>query len=117
MSSLRVPYFENSNFVAKIYFIFLKTPTRSNFKWFQYQIWTSVKSSSKTSISSKTNFITSLQISYSNIRLKLLNAKGFRVTKTVKQIKFEGTWGELEAKYCFQRQSWSKYIRQTLVLV
>ena len=35
----------------------------------------------------------------------------------VKEIKFEETWGELEAKYCFQRQSWTKYVRQTLVLV
>ena len=43
--------------------------------------------------------------------------KGLRVTKIVKQIKFEEDWGELEAKYCFQRQSWPKYMRQTLVLV
>ena len=43
--------------------------------------------------------------------------KGLRVTKIVKQIKFEGAWGKLEAKYCFQRQSWPKYMRQTLVLV
>ena len=35
----------------------------------------------------------------------------------MKQIKFEGAWGKLEAKYCFQRQSWPKYMRQTLVLV
>ena len=34
-SSLRVLNFENSNFVAEIYFIFLKTCTRSNFKCFQ----------------------------------------------------------------------------------
>ena len=33
------------------------------------------------------------------------------VTKIVKQIKFEGEWGELEAKYCFQRQFWPKYMR------
>ena len=31
--------------------------------------------------------------------------KGLRVAKIVKQIKFKGHWGELEAKYCFQRQS------------
>ena len=35
----------------------------------------------------------------------------------MKQIKFEGDWVELEAKYCFQRQFWPKYMRQTLVLV
>ena len=43
--------------------------------------------------------------------------KGLSVTKIVKQIKFEGDWGKLEAKYFFQRQSWAKYMRQTLVLV
>ena len=32
MSSLRAPFFENSHFVAYIYFIFLKTHPRSNFK-------------------------------------------------------------------------------------
>ena len=43
--------------------------------------------------------------------------KGLRVTKIMKQIEFEGAWDELEAISCFQRQSWPKYIRQTLVLV
>ena len=40
-----------------------------------------------------------------------------RVTKIVKQIKFKGTWGKLEAKDCFQIQSWKKYLRQTSSLV
>ena len=31
--------------------------------------------------------------------------KGLRVTKIVKEMKFKGVWGELEAKKCFQRQS------------
>ena len=35
----------------------------------------------------------------------------------IQTVKFEGAWGKLEAKYCFQRQSWLKYMRQTLVLV
>ena len=34
-----------------------------------------------------------------------------RVTKIVKEIKFEGVWGELEAQKCFQRQSFTKYLR------
>ena len=42
--------------------------------------------------------------------------KSLKVTKTVKQIKLEEDWDELEAKYCFQRQSWPKYMRKTLVL-
>ena len=70
MSSLKVPTFESSNFVAEIYFMFLKTHPKSNFKCFQYQISTSMKRSKK-KFSSKTNFITSLLISYSNFRLKL----------------------------------------------
>ena len=47
MSSLKVLIFENSNFVDEIYFIFLKTRPRLNFKCFQYQIYTSVKKSEK----------------------------------------------------------------------
>ena len=85
MSLSRKPIFKNSHFLAEIYFIFLKTHRKSNFRGFQYQIWTSVKRSEK-QLSSETNFITSLQICYSNFRLKI-----------------EGDWGELEAKYCFQR--------------
>ena len=70
MFLLRGPVFKNSHSVAEIYFIFLKTGPRSIFKGFQYQIWTSVKRLEK-ELSSKTNFITSLQISYSNFGLKL----------------------------------------------
>ena len=32
------------------------------------------------------------------------SVKDLRVTKTVKEIKFEGIWGELESKKCFWRQ-------------
>ena len=35
ISSLRAPISENSHFAAEIYFIFLKTQPRSNFKCFQ----------------------------------------------------------------------------------
>ena len=30
------------------------------------------------------------------------------VTRIIKNIKIEGDWGGLEAKNCFQRQSWKK---------
>ena len=40
-----------------------------------------------------------------------------RVTKIVKRIKFEGVWGELKAKNCFQRQSFRKCLRLTLVFM
>ena len=35
----------------------------------------------------------------------------------MKHNKFGDAWGELEPKYCFQTQSWPKFMRQTLVLV
>ena len=40
-----------------------------------------------------------------------------RVKKTVKKIKLEGAWGELEARSCFQRQSFTKYLRQPLIFM
>ena len=40
--------------------------------------------------------------------------KGLIVTKIVTEIKFEGDWGELEAKRCTQRQLFTKYLRLTL---
>ena len=43
--------------------------------------------------------------------------KGLRVTKIVNKIKFGGVWGELEAKYWFQIQLLTKYMRQTLAFM
>ena len=40
MSLLRAPTFKSSNLLAEIHFIVLKIPDGSNFKGFQYQIWT-----------------------------------------------------------------------------
>ena len=40
---------------------------------------------------------------------------GLIFTKIVKEIKFEIIWGKLEAKNYFQRQSFTKYLRLTLV--
>ena len=37
--------------------------------------------------------------------------KGLIITKFVKQIKFEETWGWKESKNCLQRQSWSNYFK------
>ena len=41
--------------------------------------------------------------------------KGLRVTKSFKEIKFERVWGELKSKTGFQRQSFTKYLRISLV--
>ena len=43
--------------------------------------------------------------------------KGLRVTKIVKKTKFRDVWGESEAKKCFQRQLFTKYLRLTLVFM
>ena len=43
--------------------------------------------------------------------------KDIRVTRVVKQTKFEEVWGRLEVRNCFQRQPFAKYLRQTLVFM
>ena len=43
--------------------------------------------------------------------------KGLRITKIINKVKFQGVWGELEAKNSFQRQSFTKCLRQTLVFM
>ena len=45
------------------------------------------------------------------------SVKDFRVTKILKEIKLERVWGDLESKKCFQRQSFIKYFRPTLVFL
>ena len=42
---------------------------------------------------------------------------GLRLTKVAKEIKFEGVWGKLESKKMFKRQTLTKYLRLTLVLI
>ena len=36
-----------------------------------------------------------------------------RIVKRFKAGNFDGAWDEIEANKCFQRQSWTKYLRQT----
>ena len=43
--------------------------------------------------------------------------KGLRIIKIVKEIKFEIVRGELEARKCFQTESFTKYLRLTLVFI
>ena len=43
--------------------------------------------------------------------------KSLTVTKIVKEIKFEEVLGALEAKKCFEKQSFTKYFRETLVSI
>ena len=51
------------------------------------------------------------------IILDLHCVKGLKDTKTFKQIKCEGVCGQLEARNCFQRQLFIKYLRQTPVFM
>ena len=43
--------------------------------------------------------------------------KGLRVTKILKEIKFEAVWDEFESSKVFQRKSFTKYLRLTLVFM
>ena len=43
--------------------------------------------------------------------------KDLIVTKIKKEITFEGVWGKLEAKKSLQKQSITKYLRETLVFM
>ena len=43
--------------------------------------------------------------------------KALELKKFLNQIKFEGIWGKLEAKICFQKQSFTRYLRQALVFM
>ena len=43
--------------------------------------------------------------------------KSLIVTIIVPKMNFEGAWGKLQAENYFQRQSWKKYMIQTLDLM
>ena len=101
MSLLTAWIVKNSDIFAGIYFIFLKINHRSNLKDFRYPIWTSVTRLEKKLWSKK------ILVFFANYYSLLGQncVKGLRVPKI---------WGELEAKQCFQRESCTKYLRQTL---
>ena len=63
---------------------------------------TSVKSWEK-QLPSKTNFSTFLIFNCSNFKLK--QCERLRVTKILKEIKFERIWGKLESKKSFETNS------------
>ena len=71
----------------------------------QYQIPTSIKDQKSSyherQISALFRNLAALILDYNCL-------KDLRVTKIVKQIMFEETRGELEAKNCFEKQPWTK---------
>ena len=50
-------------------------------------------------------------------QVKIFQIKGFKITKIVEQIKFNRTWGKLEAKNCFHIKSMAIHLRQTLIFM
>ena len=56
-----------------------------------------------------------MQLTFSNLRLE--ESEKPDSYQIVPQMNFEGEWGKLEAENCFQRESWTKYMKQTLVLI
>ena len=69
-SLFKAPIVENSHLLDRIYFTFQKKRPRLNLNGTQYQIWPLMKRSEK-QVSSRTRFVTFLQISVSNFRLTL----------------------------------------------
>ena len=103
MSLLRALIFKISHFLAEIYLKHVVDQTSNLFNSKIGPQWKDWKSSKdvKQILSLLCNFVTLI--------LDENYVKGHRVIKILKQIKFEGEWGELEAKYCFQREL-EKYI-------
>ena len=100
--------------MAGIYFLFLKSILGQNWKVFNTKIGPQWKYQES---AYQVRQILA-QISCSNFRLKLLKTWEFvSQPKIVKKIISEGVWGELEAINCFQRQSFTKCFRQTLVFM
>ena len=114
MSLLTALIVKHSLISARICLLFPKNCLRPNLKGFQYQIWTSVKDWSS-SYQVRQIFSNFLQVSCSNFKLN--SVKDLRLKKNEKQNKLEGVWGDLEARNCFQRQSFTKYLRQSVVFM
>ena len=96
------------------YFIFLKNRPKTNLKSFNTKFrpqWKSRKSG---------NQVRQILAHFCNLIALILGwncTKGIRVTKIVKEIKFEWVLVELGAKNCFQRKSLTKYLRLILVFM
>ena len=114
MSLLTAPIVKSSHIWARIYFIFLKNVLK--------QTWKPFNTNSRPQWKDRKSIYQVRQILALFCNVIALNlswnfAKSFTVTKIVKEIKFEGIWGKLEAKKCFQRQSCPKYLRVPLVFM
>ena len=99
---------KNSLILAEIYLIFLKTILDQTSKSLDTKFGPRWKDRS-----SSCQVWKNLAL-FSNLVGLILSwnwVKNLIVTGIVEKMNFEGTLGKLEAKNCFQRQSWTKYIK------
>ena len=105
---------KNSHISARISFIFLKVVLKGSWISFNTKFrpqWKDLKSSYKVRQSlAPFCHLNSLILGQSS-------AKGLRVIKNDKEIKFEGVWREIESKQSFQRGCLTKHLRLTLVFL
>ena len=100
--------------LAEIYFIFLENVIHQTSKAFNTKFgpqWKDRKSRSQV----KEMFALSCKLVALILGQNCI--KVLRVTKIVKQAKFQRAWWRVKAKYCLRRKSWSKYLRQTAVFL
>ena len=98
---LTAKFVKNYHIWAKLCVIFLKSALKQNWKSFNTKFqpqWKPRKSSYQV------NQILALVCYLIALILGSKSVKGFRVTKIVEEITFEGVWGELESKKSLQRQ-------------
>ena len=105
MSLLTAPIVKNSHIYARIYFIFLKNFLKQTWKSSNTKFWPQWKDR-ESSYEGRQILATALILVWDLV-------EGLRVTKIVLKITFEGVWGELKAKNCFQRQSFIHNIYET----
>ena len=92
---------KKSHILARMFFIFLKKVLKQTWNSFSTKFqpqWKDWKSSYQA------RQILGLFCHLMALILGWNSVKGFRVTKNVKEINFEGAWGESESKKSYQRQ-------------
>ena len=109
LSLLTALIVKNNHILAGIYFIFLKKVLYQTWKTFNTKVepqWTDWERSYQ---------VKQILALFCKLIALILGSKSvIELQKLSKKIKFERVWGKLEAKNCFQRQSFRKYLRQTL---
>ena len=114
MSWWTAKFVKNSHIYARIYFVFLNIVLKQTWNSFNIKFehqWKDRRNSYQ---------IRQILALFCNLIAQILDynsVKGLRVIKIVKEITFEGIWGELESKKSFQRQSFTKYLRLNLVFM